>query len=129
MFAAAHEGHDSAVALLVALGADVRARALNGATAIRGAAANGHDSTIKLLAGVAPDHETGSGGLSRLGLSHNGTSADRRIQDHVSACDNEGFAALHVAAQNGHDSTVRLLTDLGAGECQPGGGDLKGNKS
>lgn len=120
LHAAAFNGHDALVAYLVQNGAEIDARDHEMKTPLIEAAAEGHTTTVELLLelganamlqddggwtaldGSAPP---GFDPIVRVLIEHNDTILKSR--------DNMHFSALHHTAGQHHESTVRILLEMG----------------
>ncbi|KAL1498891.1 hypothetical protein AB1Y20_013414 [Prymnesium parvum] len=87
LHAAAYNGHECAVRLLLEKNADIAARGKHGRSPLHWAAWNGHEGAVRLL------------------LENNADTAAR---------DDHGFSPLHAAAGYGHAGAVRLLLENNA---------------
>jgi hypothetical protein len=117
---AASSGHEAVVRLLLENGADVKAKNINGRTALHEAAGVGHDAVVQqLLENGADVKAKGNNGWTALhGAAGGGHEAVVRLLlengADVKAKNNYGRTALHEAAGAGHEAVVRLLLENGA---------------
>jgi ankyrin repeat protein len=120
LISAAERGDAAAVQAFLAKGAEVNARASNGATALIVASYNGHLEVVQALLakGAEVNATAGAGWTALMGASYNGhreviqtllaKGAD------VNAKTNDGRTALDAATAGGHAEVRTLLVQAGA---------------
>eukprot|EP00752_Nemacystus_decipiens_P008810 g7862.t1 len=108
--------------ILLAAGADVAIRNNNGVAALHGAAGEGHNAIASALlqAGASKDVLDLDGDTPLIWASRSGhlpvvkTLVNAGANLNVRGTDDEGLAALHVAAAQGYNRVVRTLLASGA---------------
>jgi uncharacterized protein len=120
LISAAERGDAVAVQAFLANGAEVNARASNGATALIVASYNGHFEVVQALLtkGAEVNATAGAGWTALIGASYNGhrevVQALLAKGADVNAKRNDGATALIVASYNGHREVVQALLAKGA---------------
>lgn len=120
---AAFKGHESAVLLLLTMGADPYQRDINGQTALYWAIVEGHKAVVQLLFLKADaqrlvrdiDHE------DRTALHHAASQGQREVTEllvrygaDINAKDVHGNTALQLARNLGHEEVCGYLSGLGS---------------
>jgi len=117
---AARDGHAAVVELLLAAGADVKAKNEYGETALHQAAWYGHAAIVELLLAAGADvdaqDEAGWTALHEAAQEAHAAVVELLLAAgaDVNAQSNAGWTALHQAAENGHAAVVELLLAAGA---------------
>ena len=122
---AAHQGHDAAVARLLALGADVGLQSANGVPVIHWSCAHDKSATLALLldAGASMDTRGNFGRTPLMVAAELGANAcmtlllarfKDALAEHLVMADEDGNSALHLACMKNQPSTLALLQDAGA---------------
>jgi hypothetical protein len=121
MMAAAAEGKDSVLKLLVNASASVNSsRIKDGVTAMWLAAQFGHTRTVTTLAELKADvNLCANDGASPVYIASQGGNCECieelvRLKADVGLTDKKGLSPVHQAAMNGHDGCIRLLFNLRA---------------
>jgi serine/threonine protein kinase len=119
LISAAERGDAVAVQAFLANGAEVNARASNGATALIVASYNGHFEVVQALLtkGAEVNATAGAGWTALIGASYNGhrevVQALLAKGADVNAKRNDGATALIVASYNGHREVIQTLLAKG----------------
>ncbi|ETS80402.1 hypothetical protein PFICI_07931 [Pestalotiopsis fici W106-1] len=120
LHAAAANGHESTVQLLLEKGADVNDNSEMYRTALHVAAANGHESTVQLLLEKGADINAEGkvyGTALHIAAAEGHESIVQLLLEKGADMNAEGKGygtALHIAAAEGHENIVKLLLEKGA---------------
>ncbi|KAK4533128.1 hypothetical protein CCYA_CCYA15G3985 [Cyanidiococcus yangmingshanensis] len=121
LFIAAWNGHEEVCQLLLAAGADPRARDNNEWTPIMAAVTRNHIAVVRLLIEVAhvhPQHVRARRGWTPIHAAAERGSVEmvQLLLQHgaePSVANGEGWTPLHAAAKNGHLAVLRVLVERG----------------
>ncbi|KAF8242778.1 ankyrin, partial [Wilcoxina mikolae CBS 423.85] len=111
--AAADNGHDTIIHLLLTAGADVNAQGGHYGNALQAAADNGHDTIIRLLLTEGADVNAQGGyygnALQDAVHKRNAGIVSILLGNGANIIDNNGRSALDIAEERGYDDIVNLI--------------------